>query len=410
MTIGAGTVSWRAGGLGPGGSHPLQRGPLDGVKVVELATFFAAPYANRFLRDLGAEVVKVEAPSGDPMRSLPDPFEGASRGKRSIALDLKASEARPVIEALLDGPDVVQHNFRPGVAERLRLDEATVRSLNPDVIHSYAPGFRSTGPKSGMQSFAPLHSGFVGVYWEASGEGNTPMQSFGNEDYYNGQLNAVGVLLALLHRARTGEGQGVECAQLSSSVFVTSHWYRAGGEPRTTIPGWTASSGAGRPTDASTSASRATSASSAWTTPSDGAFRRAVLGDGEEEGDGERLDDEMFSRPAADWAVALQDEGVPCAVVAEESWLLRFLRDEQAIAAGRATPFDHVAHGPASAIGRIVQLRGWAPLEPVRAAGRAHDRGAGRARFRRRAGRPAPGPRCSLMSPERRPDGQGAGR
>ena len=229
-------TGWVAEGLGKEGNGEVLRGPLQGVRVVELATHFASPYANRFLRDLGADVIKVEPISGDPMRSLPDPFDGVSRGKRSIALDLKATDGRPVIEELMRRADLIQHNFRPGVAERLGVDYESARRFNPDVIYSYAPGYGSDGPKSRLQSFAPLHSGFVGIHSEASGEGNPPMQTFGNEDYYNGQLNAIGILLALVHKARTGEGQFVECAQLSSSVFVTSHWYRVAGERRSALP------------------------------------------------------------------------------------------------------------------------------------------------------------------------------
>jgi crotonobetainyl-CoA:carnitine CoA-transferase CaiB-like acyl-CoA transferase len=209
---------------------------LTGIRVLELSTFFASPYANRFLRDLGAEVIKVEALDGDPMRSLPDPFEGVARGKRSVALDLKTLAGRAVVETLLGDADVLQHNFRPGAAERLGLDQASVRERHPPLIYDYAPGYGATGPKSRLQSFAPLLSGFVGIQVEAAGEGNLPTITFGNEDYYNGQLNAIGTLLALVHRDRTGAGQYVECPQLNSSVFVMSHWYRRAGTPHSALP------------------------------------------------------------------------------------------------------------------------------------------------------------------------------
>jgi len=364
-----GRAAWIAPGLGEGGREELNRGPLDGVRVVELATFFASPYANRFLRDLGADVIKVEPTSGDPMRSLPDPFEGAARGKRSIALDLKAAGSRPVVDELLRRADVVQHNFRPGVAERLRVDYESARRLNDEVIYSYAPGYGSNGPKSMLQSFAPLHSGFVGIHWEAAGEGNPPMQTFGNEDYYNGQLNAIGILLALVHKARSGEGQYVECAQLNSSVFVTSYWYRAGGERRSLLPrldhdqyGWT-------PYTRIYQCLEGYVCVFCTDTAQEAAVRRVVLG-GERDAsqdDGDELAYEFYGRTAAAWVDALRRERVPCAVVAERSWLLGFLVDDRVIAAGRAARFDHPLHGPVSAIGRIVQLDSFTPLEPVRA-------------------------------------------
>ena len=361
-------TGWIAAGLGKDRNGELVRGPLEGVRVVELATHFASPYANRFLRDLGADVIKVEATSGDPMRSLPDPFDGVSRGKRSIALDLKAADGRPVIEELMRRADVIQHNFRPGVAERLAVDDETARRFNPQVIYSYAPGYGSDGPKSRLQSFAPLHSGFVGIHSEASGEGNPPMQTFGNEDYYNGQLNAVGILLALVHKARTGEGQFVECAQLSSSVFVTSHWYRAAGERRSVIPqldhdqyGWSPYARIYQCLEGHVCVY--------CTEPEhEQALRSVVLGGtgdaGEEVGD--KLVYEFYGQPAGAWVETLREAGVPCAEVAEKSWLFEFLRDEAVISAGRASRFDHPKYGPVSAIGRIVQLEGYPPLEPVR--------------------------------------------
>ena len=256
-----------------------------------------------------------------------------------------------------------------GVAERLRIDYESARRLNDAVIYSYAPGYGSDGPKSRLQSFAPLHSGFVGIHSEASGEGNPPMQTFGNEDYYNGQLNAIGILLALLHKARTGEGQYVECAQLSSSVFVTSHWYRAGGERRSVLPrldhdqyGWTPYARIYQCLEGYVCVYCTEPAQQE-------ALRRTVLGapDAASEEIGEQLAYEFFGRPADAWVETLRAAGVPCTVVTEGSWLLDFLVDDAAIAAGRATRFDHRTHGPVSTIGRIVQLAGYPPREPVRA-------------------------------------------
>jgi crotonobetainyl-CoA:carnitine CoA-transferase CaiB-like acyl-CoA transferase len=361
-------IGWTAAGLPARAGERLAGGPLEGVRIVELSTFFAAPYADRFLRDLGASVIKVESTSGDPMRPLPDPFEGACRGKRSIALDLKDPAGRGVIEALIRQADVIQHNFRAGVAERLGLDAESVGAMNADIIYDYAPGYGSTGPKSRLQSFAPLHSGFVGVYWEAAGDGNTPTQTFGNEDYYNGQLNAIGVLLALVHKARSGEGQVVECAQLSSSVFVTSHWYRVGGTPRCVVPrlqsdqhGWSPDQRIYQCLDGYVCVFCVDEAQRA-------ALRHVVIGpDASVHAGSDELTYHFFGETAATWAGRLLDAGVPCAVVREGSWLREFLRDPAALAAGRATEFVHPDHGTASTIARIVQLQSAPVLEPVQA-------------------------------------------
>jgi hypothetical protein len=177
------------------------------------------------------------------------------------------------------------------------------------------------------------------------------------------------MLLALLHKARTGEGQYVECAQLSSSVFVTSHWYRAGASGGHRSPTSTTTSTAGARTPASTSASRANIC--VYCTPGEqqAAFRRVVLGDDAAVVDdsGEQLAYELYGREASEWVDALRAAGVPCGEVAERSWLLEYLVDDDVVAAGRATRFDHPEHGPVSAIGRIVQLESYPALEPVRA-------------------------------------------
>jgi len=358
---------WVGAGLEAGGQRDLPAGPLDGISVLEMSTFFAAPYANRFLADLGAKVTKIETTSGDPMRSLPDPFAGVAKGKRSLALDMKSSAAEVVLHQLLRRADVVQHNFRPGAAERLGVDYERVRLLNPNVIYDYAPGYGSVGPKSMLQSFAPLHSGFAGLHTEAAGEGNSPVACFGNEDYYNGQLNAIGTLLALVHRERTGLGQLVECSQLSSAVFVTSHWYLVDGQRHSSLPtldheqyGWSPYQRLYQCLEGwlcvfcSNEAERA-------------ALRRTVLHDTETDPDAETFGYELFARSAGDWVQALRAAGVPCTVARETSWLFDFLTDKSSIAKGWATPTDHPDHGPVSVIGGFVRLKSAPPPPPTRA-------------------------------------------
>jgi crotonobetainyl-CoA:carnitine CoA-transferase CaiB-like acyl-CoA transferase len=365
-------AGWIAAGLDRGssaGGTDLADGPLTGVRILELSSFFASPYANRFLRDLGADVVKVEPLAGDPMRSLPDPFEGVARGKRSVALDLKSDRARTILDALVRRADIVQHNFRPGVAERLGVDEDTLRAVNPTIVYAYAPGFGSSGPKSRLQSFAPLQSGFVGVQVEAAGAENVPTLTFGNEDYYNGQLNAIGALLAVVHRDRTGVGQSIECAQLSSSVFVTSHWYRVGGERRSSLPPLDAMQLGWSPYQ------RLYQCLEGWLCVccTDRVQRAAlvstVLGDGTADTDdvGDRLEYECFGRTAVEWRDVLRDAGVPCTLAVEHTWLFDLLLDPAARARGRATAFDHRVAGPVSVIGQIVHLESTPPREPVTA-------------------------------------------
>ncbi|MEV5647105.1 CoA transferase [Nocardia sp. NPDC052254] len=197
--------------------------PLQGVKILDFSSYFATGFGARLLSDLGADVIKIEPLVGDQMRPLGDLFEGANRGKRTIALDLRTAEGQEIAHRMVAEADVVMQNYRPGKAEKIGLGYEQLRAINPDLIYAYLPGFGSSGPKSTLKSFAPLVSGLVGLNFEGAGAGNAPIRRvIGNEDLYNGFLGAVTVLLALHHRANTGAGQYVESPQLHSSLFVIS--------------------------------------------------------------------------------------------------------------------------------------------------------------------------------------------
>ena len=157
------------------------------------------------------------------MRGMADPFEGCQRGKRTIAVDLRSPAGLAVVDDLVRRADVVMHNLRPGKAEKLGIGHGRLSALRPGLIYCYLPGFGSTGPKAHLKSFAPLISGFTGLLYLGAGQGNPPVKRvLGNEDYSNGFLGAVAVLMALEHRARTGEGQYVESPQLHSSLFAAT--------------------------------------------------------------------------------------------------------------------------------------------------------------------------------------------
>jgi len=127
---------------------------------------------------------------------------------------------------LLRATDVVHHNLRPGVAERLGVDDAALRALNPDVITLHAPGWGATGPHATRQSFAPMLSGYAGVTYEMAGAYNPPLPPTANEDPGNGLIGAIAILLALLHRDRTGHGQAIENPQLNATMTHLAHVVR----------------------------------------------------------------------------------------------------------------------------------------------------------------------------------------
>lgn len=205
---------------------PDTRPVLAGLKILDFGAYYAGPYASRLLADLGAQVIKVETLAGDPLRGQERVFPSGHAGKRSIALDMKDPEGQAIGLALAAQADVVQHNLRPGAAERLGLGYDQIVEVNPEVIYAYSPGWGSTGPDHRRQGFAPMYSGYVGVSFEVAGQRNPPVMPSGNEDPGNGLVGAMAILMALYHRRRTGEGQLVEHPQLNATMAHLSHIIR----------------------------------------------------------------------------------------------------------------------------------------------------------------------------------------
>jgi crotonobetainyl-CoA:carnitine CoA-transferase CaiB-like acyl-CoA transferase len=225
-TVLATAAGWPAPETPARAPQPDPRPLLDGVRILDLGAYYAGPYSSRLLADLGADVVKVEPLAGDPLRGIERPFFSAQAGKRALAANLKDPALAGVTEALLRRADVVHHNLRPGAAERLGLDDESVRAVNPDIVYLHAPGWGSTGPFAMRQSFAPMLSGYAGVTYEIAGRFNPPLPPSANEDPGNGMLGAVAILLALLHRDRTGAGQSVENPQLNATMGHLAHIVR----------------------------------------------------------------------------------------------------------------------------------------------------------------------------------------
>jgi len=206
---------------------PPESGPLlADVRILDLGAYYAGPYSSRLLADLGADVVKVEPLLGDQLRGIERPFFSAQAGKRALAANLKDKALAEVTRELLERADVVHHNLRPGAAERLGLDYTNVAAVNANVVYLHAPGWGSTGEFAMRQSFAPMLSGYVGVTYEIAGRFNPPMPPSANEDPGNGLLGAIAILLALVHRDRTGIGQALENPQLNATMGHMAHVVR----------------------------------------------------------------------------------------------------------------------------------------------------------------------------------------
>jgi crotonobetainyl-CoA:carnitine CoA-transferase CaiB-like acyl-CoA transferase len=148
---------------------------------------------------------------------------GGNRGKRNLALDLKSPDAKDVIGRLLRWCDVVVHNMREGIAERLGIDYETVRKLRPDVIYAHVTGYGATGPDRFKPEFDPLFQSMSGITaWQGANPNRPVFLSTPVCDDTNALLFASGVLMALHHRDQTGRGQKIDLSLLKTAVFVNS--------------------------------------------------------------------------------------------------------------------------------------------------------------------------------------------
>ncbi|GAA1937684.1 CaiB/BaiF CoA transferase family protein [Kitasatospora viridis] len=202
----------------PQGSTP-QVGPLDGVRVVELASVIMAPYATQLLGDLGADVIKVEPPTGDLTRHLPptrSPGMGAAalnlnRNKRSVVIDLKAPGGRDALLALLATADVFVTNVRPQALDRLGLGYPQVAAGHPGLVYLNAQGYRSDSELGGRPAYDDIVQAASGLVWLNEQVSGVPyFVPTVLADKICGLVIVQSVLAALHHRDRTGQGQHVE--------------------------------------------------------------------------------------------------------------------------------------------------------------------------------------------------------
>jgi crotonobetainyl-CoA:carnitine CoA-transferase CaiB-like acyl-CoA transferase len=206
-------------------------GLLDGLRVLDLSAFVAGPLAAQVLADLGADVIKVEPPEGEAMRAAAYAVAACQRGKRSLALNIAAPEARPVVERLLQWADVVLHNFRVGVAERLRVDEETVARLNPGAVYCHASAFGGTGRRAAFPGNDALMQAVTGVERAIGGAGNDPLAAtWIPVDMAGGWVAAAGILAGLYARATSGCGQRVETSLLGAGILLHSGVFERDGE------------------------------------------------------------------------------------------------------------------------------------------------------------------------------------
>jgi len=219
-------------------ANPDRLGPLADVRVVDLTSGMAGPYCTMFLADLGAEVIKVEAPGAgditrqagpfapdDYLRAFGGYFQSVNRNKKSMAADLKRPEGKEILRRLVAVSDVLVENFRAGVMERLGLGYETLRAINPRLVYAAIRGFGD--PRTGESpyvhrpAFDLVAQGMGGMMAMTGPDPNTPLRAGGGVgDTVPGLMAAVGILAALHHARRTGEGQFLDVAMYDGILSI----------------------------------------------------------------------------------------------------------------------------------------------------------------------------------------------
>lgn len=210
--------------------------PLAGIKVIELARILAGPWAGQTLADLGADVIKIEAPEGDDTRRWGPPFidrdgdrsaayfHATNRGKRSIICDFRTPEGQEVVRRLIADADVVIENFKVGGLAKYGLDWPSLQQVNPRLIYCSITGFGQTGPYAHRAGYDFIIQGMAGLM-SVTGEANGQPQKVGVAvtDVFTGVYAATAILAALIQRGVTGKGQQIDMALMDVATAIMAN-------------------------------------------------------------------------------------------------------------------------------------------------------------------------------------------
>ncbi len=210
--------------------------PLHGIKVIELARILAGPWAGQTLADLGADVIKVEAPEGDDTRRWGPPFidrdgdrsaayfHATNRGKRSIICDFRTAEGQDVVRKLIADADVVIENFKVGGLAKYGLDWPSLQAINPRLIYCSITGFGQTGPYAHRAGYDFIIQGMAGVMSVTGEKGGQPQKvGVAVTDVFTGVYAATAILAALVQRAVTGRGQQIDMALMDVATAIMAN-------------------------------------------------------------------------------------------------------------------------------------------------------------------------------------------
>src|SRR6476469_626779 len=216
---------------------------LDGVKILAFEQVLSGPFATCLLADMGAEVIKVERPGiGDVIRSWDSVVKGLSSGyvwlnrnKRSLTVDVKKDQGREILQRLAKSADIFFENYEPGVAARLGLGYEKLSALNPRLIYCSLSGYGQDGPYRDVKAYDLLIQGEGGIIATTGYPDKPARAGIAIADIASGMYAAIGILLALYQREKTGEGQLIDVSMLDAIVswlgYFPHHYWHRGEEP-----------------------------------------------------------------------------------------------------------------------------------------------------------------------------------
>jgi crotonobetainyl-CoA:carnitine CoA-transferase CaiB-like acyl-CoA transferase len=343
---------------------------LAGLRILELTQVMAGPFCGQVLADMGADVVKVEPPEGDPTRESlgTAAFLAVNRNKRSLALDLKTAEHQAVLHRLVTETDVVLENYRPGVAARLGADWDTLCELNPRLIYASVSGFGQTGPYAQRPGYDLIAQGLAGVMSVTGEPGGEPVKcGIPISDLSAGLFCAVAILSAVVARERTGRGQRIDTslfeAALALSVWESAELWGTGHVPQPlgSAHRLTAPYQALRTRDGHITVGANTQR--LWRRLCDAIDRPELAADGRFATNDARmanraelaseLEAALAARSTDEWVAVLGEAGVPCGPIHDYR---QVFEDPHTQARGMQVRVTHPVEGETSALGIPVKL------------------------------------------------------
>ena len=221
--------------MGQSASTELARGPLTGMRVLEMGSTVAGPFCGRLLADFGAEVIKIEPADGDPVRTMGKHFGGKSlyaasilRNKRLIAVDLRRPEGRDIARAIALSCDVVVENFKPGTLEEWGLGWSNLSRANPRLVMARISGFGQDGPYASRPGYGVICEAVSGLRHLTGDPDRPPSRvAVSMTDYITGLHAAFGVVMALMARGATGRGQYIDAALYECAFNFMEPWIPA---------------------------------------------------------------------------------------------------------------------------------------------------------------------------------------